>query len=418
MLVKKDLDMGLRMINKIIETIVYKKPVNEYNLNNILNYVVNNTEYYKNFNPDDLSSFPILTKDIIRNNFEGLKSKNLNSRKWWINTSGGSTGEPVKFIQDKEYLMANRYSTYAQKRKIGYQFGDSFIKLWGDEREILKYSQSLKTKLLNKIKNIVFLNSFNMSQENMFKFINEINNKQPKLIVAYAQAMYELAKFVEDNNLKIEGVGAIITSAGTLYPFMRECIERNFNTKVYNRYGSREVGNIACEEPGIDGLVISDYVHIEIIDENGNVCQDGIEGEIIVTSLVNYAMPLIRYRIGDRGILNTTKYDFPILEKVSGRNVNMFKKIDGSLIDGEYFTHLLYHLYWIDKFQIIQKDYKHIVINIVPNNKNEIENDIENIKKGIYKVLGQDCFIDFNFVEEILPLKSGKFLYTICEVNK
>lgn len=405
------------MIRKLIGKIFYKQPNKEYSLDAILEHAVKNTTYYNDINPKDLSNFPILTKDIIRENFEELKSKDLNNRKWWINTSGGSTGEPAKFIQDKEYLINNRVITYAQKQKLGYKFGNPMIKLWGDEREILKYSKSFKTVVSNKIKNITFLNSFRMSKINMFKFIDEINTKKPTLIVAYAQAMYELSKFVEEKNIKIESVGEIITSAGTLYPFMRESIEKNFNTKVFNRYGSREVGNIACEEPNIDGLVISNGVYVEIVDENGNNCKNGEEGEIVITSLINYAMPLIRYKIGDRGVLNTTKYHFPILEKVSGRNVNMFKKSDETLIDGEYFTHLLYHIYWINKFQIVQKDYKYVVINIVLND-NKIDKDIDGIKKGIYKVLGEDCTIEFNYLDEILPLKSGKYVYTISEINQ
>ena len=316
------------MIRKLIRKIFYKKSNKKYSLDAMLEHAVKNTDYYRKFNPKDLSSFPILTKDIIRENFEALKAKDLNTRKWWVNTSGGSTGEPVKFIQDKEYLEMSRYITYLQKQKVGYSFGDTIIKLWGDEREILNGSQSIKSKVINYIKNLTFLNSFNMSEKNMYSFIEQINHKTPKLIVAYAQAMYELSKFVEERNLKIENVGSIITSAGTLYPFMRDSIEKNFNTKVYNRYGSREVGNIACEEPHINGLVITDGVYVEIVDEDGNNCKDGEEGEIVITSLINYAMPLIRYKIGDRGVLNTKKYHFTILEKVSGRNVNMFKKSD------------------------------------------------------------------------------------------
>jgi phenylacetate-CoA ligase len=229
--------------------------------------------------------------------------------------------------------------------------------------------------------------------------------------------MYELAKFIEQNNLSIKNIDAIITSAGTLYPFMRETIEKNFKVKIYNRYGSREVGNIACEEPNIDGLVITDDVFVEIVDENGNKCEDGVEGEIIVTSLINHAMPLIRYKIGDRGVLNTSKYDFPILEKVSGRNVNMFRTKDNKLIDGEYFTHLLYHIEWIKKFQIIQKDYDLIEVKLIKN-FDESKEDLNNIESGIKKVMGANCIVKFNFVDEILPLKSGKYLYTICELDE
>jgi phenylacetate-CoA ligase len=410
------------MIRKIIEKIFYKKPRQEYTLNAILKHAVKNTKYYSDFNSNDLSSFPILTKEIIRENFENLKSSDLSNRNWWINTSGGSTGEPIKFIQDQEYLLASRYTTYEEKQKLGYTFGDNFIKLWGDEREILHNSKSLKNKIINKIKNITFLNSFNMTQENMFKFVEEINSKKPKLIVAYAQAIYELAKFIEENNLKVKHIGAIITSAGTLYPFMRQSIEKNFNTKVYNRYGSREVGNMACEEPNIYGLVITNDIFIEIIDENGSACEDGKEGEIVVTSLTNYAMPLIRYKIGDRGILNRTKYKFPILEKVSGRGMETFKTIKNKIVPSEYFIHIIGVVFnkknsWIKKFQIIQKEYNLIEIKIIKN-YDELKDDLTNIEDGVKKVMGEDCEVRFSFVDEIKPLKSGKFLYTICELNK
>ena len=168
------------MINKIIERVVYKKSIKNTSLKNILKHATENTEYYNFFNFNDLKSFPILTKDIIRERFEDLKSKDLDGRKWWINTSGGSTGEPVKFIQDKEYLLASRSTTYQAKQKLGYSFGDNFIKLWGDEREILHNTQSLKNILINKVKNITFLNCFNMTQENMLKFIEKIKNKKPE----------------------------------------------------------------------------------------------------------------------------------------------------------------------------------------------------------------------------------------------
>lgn len=261
-----------------------------------------------------------------------------------------------------------------------------------------------------------------MTQENMFKFVEEINSKKPKLIVAYAQAIYELAKFIEENNLKVKHIGAIITSAGTLYPFVRQSIEKNFNTKVYNRYGSREVGNMACEEPNIYGLVITNDIFIEIIDENGSACEDGKEGEIVVTSLTNYAMPLIRYKIGDRGILNRTKYKFPILEKVSGRGMETFKTIKNKIVPSEYFIHIIGVVFnkknsWIKKFQIIQKEYNLIEIKIIKN-YDELKDDLTNIEDGIKKVMGEDCEVRFSFVDEIKPLKSGKFLYTICELNK
>jgi phenylacetate-CoA ligase len=413
--------MELRMLNRIIEKIAFKKPIKNYSLDNILKHAVKNTEYYKNFDYTNLDSFPILTKSNIKMCFEDLKSKDLSRRNWWVNTTGGSTGEPVKFIQDREYLLAGRYTTYMQKTKIGYKFGDPFIKIWGDEKEIVKCSYGFKTNFINKIKNITFLNSFNMTQKNMFNFVKEINSKQPRLIVSYVQPMYELSKFIKKNNLKIGSVGAIITSAGTLYPFMRELIEEVFNTQVYNRYGSREVGSISCEKPNVDGLVISNDVYIEIVDNNGGKCKDGVEGDVLVTSLTNYSMPFIRYKIGDRGVLDSTKYNFPVLKKVSGRGMEMFRTFNGGIVPAEYFIHIIGVVInkknsWIKKFQVIQKNFNLIEVRIVRDSL-ELKEDLRDIEIGIQRVMGSDCRVLFNFPEDINSLKSGKFLYTICELN-
>jgi phenylacetate-coenzyme A ligase PaaK-like adenylate-forming protein len=95
--------------NLIVEPFYFKNiDYSEYRLENILKHAINNTKYYSQFKNKSLEEFPILTKDIIRENFENLKSNDLDKRNWFLNTSGGSTGEPVKFIQDMEFRNIQR----------------------------------------------------------------------------------------------------------------------------------------------------------------------------------------------------------------------------------------------------------------------------------------------------------------------
>ncbi len=372
-----------------------------------------------------LLNLPILTKGVIRERFEQLKSIDLDQRKWEFNTSGGSTGEPVKLIQDRDYsdrtnALKQFFSTWA-----GAEIADSEVLVWGSERDILEGSLGTKAKRLiaNKLLRQTVLNAFHMTTEKMREFIDILNTKPPKLIVAYAQSIYELAQFAQREKIAIRPQSAIITSAGTLYPFMRETIEAVFQCKVFNRYGSREVSDIAGECAAHRGLHVFLWgCYIEIVDEAGYRLPAGTEGNIVVTCLSNFAMPLIRYQIGDRGVLSAESNcpcgrQGQILEKISGRNVDVFKTRNGTLIDGEYFTHLLYFRPWVSKFQVIQKSYSSILFKIRLSEHCYEPEELTDIISKARVVMGKDCLVDFEFVDDIPNSASGKYRYTLSEVS-
>jgi len=390
----------------------YFKNIDEskYTLENILEFASTHTKYYSKFGKG-LKNYPVLTKDILRKELDNLKSDDLDKRKWFFNTSGGSTGEPVRFIQDMEFRYIQRKIAYEQKSWTGYEFGELMIKLWGNEKEILSDKKNYKAMILDWLKNVKFLNTFKMGEKEIKNYINFFNENPPKLIVAYVQSIYQIAKYIKNNNLKAPKIPAIMTTAGNLYSSHKKLIEEVFNTKVFNRYGSREVGSIACSKEG-EELYVNKYVWVEVLTENGEVKENG-KGELLITSLTNYAMPLIRYKIGDIGEVET-KNNQQIIKKLYGRDVDVFKTKEGDLIDGEYFSHLFYFMDWIYKYQVVQKDYDYIVVKIATKKPNK--KDMELIKKGIEKVMGK-CKVEFEIVDDIPELSSGKFRYTISEIK-
>ncbi|MDF5706261.1 MAG: AMP-binding protein [Nostoc sp. S4] len=365
-----------------------------------------------------LCQLPILTKDIIRTNFEQLKSTDLAQRQWYLNTSGGSTGEPIKLIQDAEYNDHSTAISLLYSYIAGRELGEPEVRLWGSERDIFQGTMGWKANFFNFLRNTTYMNAFQMTTQRMRNFLKLLNTKQPKLIVAYAQAIYELAKFAEAEQIKLIPQKAIITSAGTLYTWMRQKIESVFQCQVFNRYGSREVSDIACEKPGEKGLWVAPWGnYIEIVDDDNNPVPPGVEGNILVTSLINFAMPLIRYKIGDRGTLSREYKSGQILQQVSGRNVDIFKTHTGTLVDGEYFTHLLYFKDWIHKFQIIQKNYLEITIKIIQANSDYFTEELDDIVAKCKLMMGKDCVVNFEFVNNIPVNHSGKYRYTISEVD-
>lgn len=363
---------------------------------------------------------PALTKDIIRARFDQLTSLDIERRKWWYNSSGGSTGEPIKLIQDQEYRDQAAAISLLFSHFVGRDVGQSQLTLWGSDRDLLQGTMGWKANLFNSLSHTRYLNAFRMTPGRMREYLQVISEERPRLLVAYAQSLYELARFAEEEGIRVSPQNAAITSAGTLHPFMRERIERVFGCPVFNRYGSREVGDVACERPGISGLWVAPWAtYVEVVDEEGVSVPPGVEGNLLITSLTNYAMPLIRYQIGDRGSLANATLDgpFQVLASVAGRISDNFRTRAGRIVPGEYFIHMIGVVLDqgnIRRFQLIQKDYEHLHFRVALRNSGAF--DPTEILEKIRLAMDPNCRIDVEVVDDIAPTPSGKYCYTRCDI--
>lgn len=397
-------------------------------LKKLLLHAYNNVPYYHhvfkeigliNNNNVDLSKFnkiPILTKEIIRKHYHELISKDYTKRNWYYNSSGGSTGEPLRFIQDNFYLRWDSAVKYYYNEDIlGIdEVRGKKIFLWGSERDIFRGSMGLKSKIDRWLRNTVFLNSFRMTEDDMKKYIKIINSYKPEFIEGYAGSLYELCRYAEREKLKIYTPRVVVSTAETLSNEMREKIEDVFRTKVYDLYGSREVVNLAgeCKEGLMHIFLFGNCV--EILNTDNKAVKEGEEGKVIVTDLHNYSMPFIRYEIGDMAVFGTEKCKcgniLPTLKNITGRITDHFVKEDGAIISGSALTITFNLKDWVKKFQIIQKDYKKVEILIVRKGKvNEFEK--REIEDKIKFLLGQDCEVIWSFVDIIPKTPQGKYLY-------
>lgn len=378
-----------------------------------------------------LRAMPILTKDILRVEFDNLKSSDISSRRWFTNFSGGSTGEPVRFIQDLAHSLRLDAVKSLYDAWTGYREGMRRVRLWGSERDLLVGKETLRTRMSRWLRNELYLNSFRMTESDMDSYVAELNRFRPVQILGYVDAMYELACYIERKGLEVFSPKSIMTSAGTLYPHMRETIERVFCTRVFNRYGSREVGDIACECEAHDGLHISPLTHyVEILREDGSPAAPGEEGEVVVTALQNFAMPLIRYRIGDRAVWAETQTcecgrKWPKLQRVTGRVTDVFVLRDGTRVSPAYFIHMIGVVLrpeWVRKFQVVQEDFDFVRLLIVPTDKERVgrgtgmEIEHTELARIVGLVLGGECRLEIEYVDDIPPTPSGKYRYVVSRV--
>jgi phenylacetate-CoA ligase len=377
-------------------------------------------------NPQEyLSRFPVLTKPVLRENFEKLKSLDIKKRHWFYNTSGGSTGVPTRMVQDYDFDAWVEGVHLVFDKLLGREVGDLEIKLWGSLRDVTQGTEGWKAILVNWVKNTKFINSFRISPEQMRQYIELINTAKPRIITSYVQTLYEIAKYAEHEGIEIHTNGAVTSTAGKLFPSAREKVERVFNTQVYDRYGSRELGDVAGEIPNFEGMWVPPWAnYVEITDQLGEHLPDGEEGEILVTSLCNFAMPMIRYQVGDRGIMSTTRKTHPsmrgqVMKEVMGRSLDSIINCNGEIIPGEYMTVMLFLRDWVKEYQVVQKGILHIVFRIILYNFPPEQKELDEITAKVRLVMGCDCQVDWEFVNEIPDVgTSGKRRYVLSEVSK
>jgi phenylacetate-CoA ligase len=401
-------------------------------LTKLLLHAYRNVPYYHNLLREicvindekvDLSKFeqiPILTKEIMRKHNNEIISKDYTSRRWYYNSSGGSTGEPTKFIQDDLYgKWGNAVFYYWHKDILGIDEPNvKKVFLWGSDRDLFQGSLGIKASFNNWLDNTIFLNSFRMTENDMEKYMNIIKFYRPDLIRGYAGSLYELCRYAERKNKVIYTPKAVISAAEILRDDMREKIESIFGTKLYDFYGSRETNNLAgeCAEGLMHILAFHNY--IEILDNNNLPVKEGEEGRVIVTNLHNYSMPFIRYDIGDMAVLGSEKCKcgniLPTLKRISGRVTDHFILKNGTIVPAEFFIHLIGVVCnngFIKKFQVIQEDYNIIKILIIPE-KDIKDRERTDIEDKIKFAMGQDCKITWEIVDEISKTPQGKYQYT------
>lgn len=402
----------------------------EEKLRKLIHFVYDNVPYYQllfkdlNLIPDDikkisdLCKIPVLTKYEIKQNWEKFIPNNLDTIKYHIGSTGGSTGEPLKYrISETDYetgvaltLRGWGYAGYTLGAKLSVIAGTSLIP---SEKNLIK--EKIKSFLMN----MNFYSSYGMNDEMLLRIIKKFSNSEPAFIRGYASSVYILAKFILENGMHLNFTpDAIFTTSEMLLPFQRVIIEKAFCTSVFDGYGLNDSGISAYECDEHSGLHIDmERAILEVVDDKGNPVS-GKEGKIVATSLLNFAQPFIRYETGDIGILSDSickcGRETPKLIKLVGRTTD-YLNIDGKKIGSPVLT-VLMGKFDIEQYQIIQEKEDYIVIKIVKGKNFNIESEkyIVNSLKSYVKSIN----ISFEYVSKIINNDNKKHKFIINNVKR
>jgi phenylacetate-CoA ligase len=399
----------------------------------LLKYAYEHIPYYQrvfdqvSFRPEevltDLNSMhkiPLINKSIIRQNFEDLCTSETKRREAMSYlTTGGSTGQPLKFLQDPNFRDHVTADLHRHLGWGGWDLGQVHAYIWGANFEVAS-SQAFRTRMMDFILNRFVTNAYVLSDESMHAFAEKVRHYRPKLAFCYPSSLYRFGEFVREHSYHDIKFEAMFSSAEVLYPAQRQFIEETFGGKMFNRYATRELACISCECNAHNGMHVSvENVYVEIL-KDGQPAAPGETGDVIVTNLNNYGMPFIRYSVGDLGAWSRQEScpcgrQLPLMELVQGRRIDMFKTRDGRAVWGG-FASPLFGMKGVEQFQLVQKSLDYVVARIVKNGELD-QAGLAKIERTVKIALGDQVQVQFEFPEQIGVYDSGKYRYAISEVQ-
>jgi len=374
--------------------------------------------YHKAFSsagvkPDDIRSFedmrklPLVSKQDIQKNYNEFITRGIDISRLPSQYTSGSTGMPLKIVSDPYPSPgSSKYPFF----ECGVKLRDNFVTVWGRATSITWGSKF--TRLWGAISETVVP----LFPEE--KLISALRQIKPDILLIFPSVLLSISRY------DLTGISPrlIFMQGETVTSHCRLVVKKKFGIDPFETYGSVEFGNMAFECPEHFALhIVTHNVYIELLDEESEPVAPGEKGEIVVTGLHKYVMPLIRYKIGDIGTQTDEECpcgrSWPLLKSVEGRVNDLLVLPSGRKISWLYLQRcILYdqefqkNLFCISQYQVVQESRDRIVMNVVkgpnfdPNLLLRIKNNIEEF----FAKQGEKMDVIVQVVKEIPMEKTGK----------
>ncbi|MDM8530403.1 hypothetical protein QUF63_04475 [Anaerolineales bacterium HSG25] len=372
--------------------------------------------------PDDIKSLadfaklPFLTRDDVNQNRDELLVDNVNKADLYFNETGGSTGHPMQFYVADTFWWANQANNFRMHGWYGKQEGDKAAWLWGAEADMPSWSW--RRRLRSALMQERYLNAFTMTEEKMDVFAKMLLIWKPVMYKGYGSVLTLFAEFVKQKGYVLRPRFIEVTSE-KLYDAQRTLIEEVFSCPVVDHYSSREMGSMAYQSPAGPMLSLADMRYMEVV-ANGQPVSQGTMGEVVMTSLTQYAFPFIRYKNGDMAIMGEEPSPcgrvFPTIKELVGRTNDFLVSVDGKFIHSEFFAYTFRVKPEVARFQIYQPDRQHLEVRL--SLRQEVTQDwLNNAKAEVQERFGAATRITLEIVDDIELTTAGKHRYIISDVK-
>jgi len=366
--------------------------------------------------PDDLKKIPILDKETIRKNFDDFISKDVNPQKLRLQSTGGTTGKPLKVLMNEEVYFYQKAIQALHRSWGNFKYGKDWLGVLAGYKVVPVSRKKPPFWIINHYGKQIHFSSYHLSYDFLSSYVKKIKETKVKYLMGYASAIGFLANYVisTDEYIPLESV---FLSSEPILDWQRKAIKKAFSCNIFDYYGQAEcvISAINCDQSiSLHQNMEVGLMEFEKINQNDNNCK------IIGTSLVNYAFPLIRYDIGDVTSSIIYKCDCGRehikIQPIETRVEDFIITPDGSTIPPPALT-LPYHgIKGIISSQIIQNRVDTLLVKIVNNNQFTIQ-EKEKFIKNFKDCVGKNMKINIMEVKEIPRTANGKFRFVISELK-
>ena len=333
----------------------------------------------------DLSKLPILTRDIIWENFDGLIATNVQREGLKKFSTSGSTGNRLTFLGEDILYKAEAAYVARAFSAHGSKLNDE-MSIWlrryvpDDGGSIFKHDLELRR---------LYLSAYHLSLNRLKEYVDLINGCQARVLVGYPSSLYILASLLEGSGLRLTNVRVAHAASEQMLAHWRQKIETVLGIPVKAHYGMIEKVSMffQCD--------CSDFYHESLeygVTEFVNP-EHGV-GQVVGTGFLNYAMPFIRYQMNDTARVNAgeTKCKcgrgLPLsVEDFEGRADDILVTSDGRYLPGVNFYTMMYKTPGVKMFQIMQQAPDSVEVLVVPSDTFD-DTSMQLLRKGLTDRLG------------------------------
>lgn len=367
----------------------------------------------------DLRRIPELTREDIRQHADDMVARNLRKKDLLPSATGGTTDTPVRFWRDRAALREKAAVQWRWNARAGFRPGDRTFYLWGATVDYAE-NPSWRWRLYDQhLMRRVWAPTSKFNEQVLERYRGMLLRQKPEIIYAYSTPVALLAQYLRDAGTSIPQPRAVICTAEPLLAHQRSLLEEVFACPVIEHYGSREFGMIA------GGCGQGDTLHVNplaALVEYVPVADGGGLCSLVVTDLLNAAMPLIRYRINDCALPPSTDacacgLAYPRFSPIAGRVADVFRLSNGDMIPGVALTNrVLKECPALKKTQIIQEDWDRFRIRFVPG-PGFSGDDLALLQRNLRSFFSTPLDWEFEQVQDIERERSGKTRFCISRVQ-